>query len=155
MLQSLLGIITLTGIAWLLSEQRHSVSRRVSIAGLLTQLLLALVLFKLPSLQQLFVELNRVILALNAATEAGTALLLLWIRPSSVPFAPGLIGLILLAVVWLSTYLWQVPLHRQLAVEYQVDLIRRLVRSNWLRTFAWTSRGMIVVWLAASPLGAL
>ena len=38
-------------------------------------------------------------------TEAGTALLLLWVRPSSVPFAPCLVGLLLLAVVWLSTYL--------------------------------------------------
>jgi hypothetical protein len=83
-------------------------------------------------------------------TEAGTALLLLWIRPSSVPFAPGLVGLILLAVVWLSTYLWQVPIHRQLAVEYQVDLIRRLVRSNWLRTVAWSARGVVMVWMATT-----
>ena len=83
-------------------------------------------------------------------TEAGTAVLLLWIRPSPVPFTPCLTGLVILAVVWLSTYLWQVPIHRQLALEYSPSSIRRLVRSNWLRTAAWSARGVIVLWMAAT-----
>jgi hypothetical protein len=91
-----------------------------------------------------------VVVAPLMLTEAGTALLLLWVRPSSVPLAPCVVGLVLLAVVWLSTYLWQVPIHRHLALEYHPDSIRRLVRSNWLRTAAWSARGLVVVWMAAT-----
>ena len=91
-----------------------------------------------------------VVVAPLMLAEAGTALLLLWLRPSYAPFALCLVGLVLLAVVWLSTYLWQVPIHRQLALEYRSESIRRLVRSNWLRTVAWSARGVVLGWMAAT-----
>ena len=94
-------------------------------------------------------RLTTVVVAPLMLAEAGTAVLLLWLRPSYVSFAHCLAGLVILAVVWLSTYLWQIPIHRQLAVEYRPDSIRRLVRSNWLRTFAWTARGINAIWMAA------
>ena len=54
-------------------------------------------------------------------------------------------GAALLAIVWLSTALWQVPAHGQLAENFNPAIARGLVRSNWLRTIAWTVRGAVVV----------
>ena len=57
-------------------------------------------------------------------------------------------GLALVAVIWASTLLLQVPLHGRLSEGFDAELARRLVRSNWLRTLAWTGRLGLV--LAAS-----
>lgn len=54
---------------------------------------------------------------------------------------------ILLAVVWLSTAFWQVPYHSQLLAGYDRERIQRLTRSNWLRTWAWTARAVLVGFL--------
>ncbi len=58
------------------------------------------------------------------------------------------VGLVLLAVAWASTFLWQVPLHTQLAQGFDPAIHRRLVQSNWLRTTVWSLRGALVVGLA-------
>jgi hypothetical protein len=50
----------------------------------------------------------------------------------------------------LTTFVVAVPLHGQLALNYSKTTIRRLVMINWVRTFAWSLR-MIVV--AAAILG--
>lgn len=54
------------------------------------------------------------------------------------------VGLSLLAIIWLSTFLIQVPLHRTLASGYHAAAHRALVRSNWVRTVAWSMRALLV-----------
>lgn len=44
----------------------------------------------------------------------------------------------LVALIWLSTFLIQVPIHQQLAKGKDLGLIDRLVRTNWIRTILWT-----------------
>lgn len=78
---------------------------------------------------------------LELATGAWLAL-----RPS--PFLPASAawtGLALLAVVWLSTFLLQVPQHRRLERGFDAAAHRRLVRGNWIRTVAWTLRGFLLL----------
>jgi hypothetical protein len=53
------------------------------------------------------------------------------------------IGMGLLVLIWLSTALIQVPFHTQLAHEFNPLIHRRLVLSNWLRTIAWSTRGVL------------
>jgi hypothetical protein len=67
---------------------------------------------------------------------------------SPLPAALGRAGLLLLAAVWLSIFGVQVPLHRRLAHGFDARLHRRLVRTNWLRTTAWSLRGALAVTLA-------
>ena len=63
-------------------------------------------------------------------------------------FWRGMLGALLL--VWLSTALWQGPLHGRLAREGpRPDLVRALVRGNWLRTFLWTVRSAGLLWFYA------
>jgi hypothetical protein len=55
------------------------------------------------------------------------------------------IGAGLLAVIWFSTWCWQVPAHRRLEAEFDPAAHRRLVRTNWVRTVAWSARGVIAL----------
>ncbi|MGE0142409.1 MAG: hypothetical protein AB7I19_04040 [Planctomycetota bacterium] len=55
------------------------------------------------------------------------------------------LGMLLLAVVWLSTFCLQVPMHRRLESGFDAAAQRRLVRTNWIRTIAWTVRAVLAV----------
>ncbi len=83
------------------------------------------------------------------ATEAVTASLLLITHPE----ARTWIGLGLLALIWLSTLLLQIPLHRRLARRFAAADAARLVATNWLRTGAWTARAAIALMLMQGPGG--
>lgn len=52
----------------------------------------------------------------------------------------------LLAAIWASTFLLQVPQHRRLAEGFADGAYHRLVDANWLRTIAWSGRGVLVLW---------
>jgi CNT family concentrative nucleoside transporter len=81
-----LGMTTLLIIAWLLSENRRAVSRRLVLGGLALQVALALLLLKLPAAQHLFVAVNELVLALNRATEAGTSFVFGHLGGAAAPF---------------------------------------------------------------------
>lgn len=63
-------------------------------------------------------------------------------------FLPGL-GAGLLAVIWFSTAFVQVPCHRRLERGFEAEAARRLVRTNWARTAAWTARSVVAGAMAA------
>ena len=79
--------------------------------------------------------------------EAATAIALLFWRPAGVSMSLAVTGLVLLALIWGCTHLLQVPIHTRLAKAFEADAYRRLLRSNWVRTFLWTLRGLIVLWM--------
>lgn len=74
---------------------------------------------------------------------------LLFDHPSSIPLAATMFGLLLLVVIWGSTFSIQVPLHNRLSENYDPTAHRRLVTSNWLRTAGWSLRGILVLWMVA------
>ena len=51
---------------------------------------------------------------------------------------------LLLGVIWASTFLLQVPLHRALLQGWNAKAHRRLVVTNWIRTVAWTSFSLLL-----------
>ncbi len=77
--------------------------------------------------------------------EASTAAMLFWLRPSEISVWQVWLGAALLAIVWLSTAFLQVPCHNLLARKFDVAVQERLVATNWIRTFAWTARGVVVL----------
>ncbi len=81
--------------------------------------------------------------------EFGTGLALVAWPPPQVPAALPWLGLALLAAIWVSTALLQVPRHRDLARGFSSVAHRRLVTSNWIRTAAWSVRGGLVLWMVA------
>lgn len=82
--------------------------------------------------------------------EAITALLLLWFRPPGLSHLQVVIGLILLGVIWCSTLFLQIPCHELLSEGFDPIAHQRLVSTNWLRTAAWSLRGLLVLWIACS-----
>ncbi len=77
---------------------------------------------------------------LELATSLGLVVSSTMLRQSLVYQA----SVILLIAIWISTALRQMPLHRQLLLGHNAHCIDRLVRSNWIRTFAWTLRSIIL-----------
>ncbi|MGA0333366.1 MAG: hypothetical protein ACO3N7_05690 [Kiritimatiellia bacterium] len=59
------------------------------------------------------------------------------------PGLPAFVGAALLATVWLSTFLLQVPCHRRLERNFDPQVQKFLVRSNWIRSAAWSLRALI------------
>lgn len=87
MAQSALGLATLVAIAWLLSERKKAVSLRAIAVGLGLQLALAFVFLKIPVIKSAFLSLNSVVLALDAATTAGTSFVFGYLGGAPLPFA--------------------------------------------------------------------
>ncbi|GAB4427407.1 MAG: hypothetical protein Kow0031_07440 [Anaerolineae bacterium] len=81
--------------------------------------------------------------------ELGTAILLLWFRPAQLPGWSVWLGLALVLLIWASTFFLQVPQHTTLAAGFDDAAHRFLVISNWLRTAAWSLRGLLVLWWTA------
>ena len=87
MIQALAGIAGLLLLAWILSENRKAIPWRAIGAGLALQLLLALLLLKLPFAKDAFLALNDVLTALEKSTQAGTALVFGYLGGGPAPFA--------------------------------------------------------------------
>jgi CNT family concentrative nucleoside transporter len=87
MLQALTGIAGLLALAWLFSEARRAVPWRAVVAGLVLQIVLALLLIKLPGVKDAFLALNHVLSAVEKATQAGTALVFGYLGGGPAPFA--------------------------------------------------------------------
>ena len=85
-LQSLFGLLVLVGIATLLSEDRGRIPWRTVLIGLALQLLLAVLLIKLPFSQSLFAGLNQLVLVLDKATTAGTSFVFGYLGGAALPF---------------------------------------------------------------------
>ncbi len=85
--------------------------------------------------------------------EVITAILLWWSVGSMIPTWQYWLALGLLASIWLSTAILQIPAHTKLSSNYDLATINWLVLTNWIRTVAWTARGLIVaywVWIMMS-----
>ncbi len=79
--------------------------------------------------------------------ELATAGLLLAIGGEVFRRPAFLVSVGLLVAIWLSTFLIQVPLHETLGRGFDAEAHASLVRTNWLRTLAWTARGLLVSWV--------
>ena len=91
-LQGVAGLAAFVVVAWGLSENRGKVRIRPVITGMAIQFILALILLKLPMVRELFVSLNSVILAIEAASRAGTSMVFGYLGGGALPFnetAPG------------------------------------------------------------------
>jgi CNT family concentrative nucleoside transporter len=86
-IQGLAGIAGLLLLAWVSSENRKAIPWRAIWAGLALQLLLALLLLKLPFAKDAFLALNDVLALLEKSTQAGTALVFGYLGGGPAPFA--------------------------------------------------------------------
>ena len=55
------------------------------------------------------------------------------------------LNLLIVGLIWCSTFFVQVPIHSILSEKKDKNLIEKLVNTNWIRTFCWSLRGIIVL----------
>lgn len=79
--------------------------------------------------------------------ELGTTIAVVMGAAGPVPGWMGWLGAGVLACVWGSTFLVQVPLHTRLERERDTAVMRRLVRTNWARTVLWSARAVLALWM--------
>jgi CNT family concentrative nucleoside transporter len=90
---SAVGFFVLTGLAWLCSANRRAMAWRTVAWGLGLQLLIGLLIFRVPGSRQLFLGLNHAVLALLESSKSGSRFLLGPLAAD--PGEPGSIGFIL------------------------------------------------------------
>lgn len=79
--------------------------------------------------------------------EAASALGLIFLARGRLASWAVWAGLALVALIWLSTAAIQVPCHSRLEAGFDRLVHRKLVRSNWIRTLAWTLRSGLALFL--------
>ena len=79
--------------------------------------------------------------------ELATAILLVVLAPLDVL---AIIGLALVILIWTSTTCIQIPCHHRLASGFDPKAHAWLMKSNWIRTIAWTARTAICVAMLAA-----
>ena len=89
------------------------------------------------------------VVAVPMLVELLTGILLLWQRPPAVAPWTAWAGVALLAVIWASTIWLQVPCHEALRQGFSESAHAELARTNWVRTIAWSLRGLLVLSMAS------
>jgi CNT family concentrative nucleoside transporter len=84
--QGIVGIFAFIAIAWLISENRGLFRLRVILSGLVAQLILAVMLLKIPAFKAVFLLLNKMVIALETATTAGTSFVFGYLGGGTLPF---------------------------------------------------------------------
>ena len=90
--QSVFGCCSFIALAWLLIENRRRVSVRLVLKGLLLTFAAGLVLVYVPFSRDVFALLNRMVLALQEATHAGTSFVFGYVGGGPLPFAESYPG---------------------------------------------------------------
>ena len=85
--------------------------------------------------------------------ELVTTGLLLIARPVGMRYWEALAGTVLLVVVWGSTFFLQVPRHGELALGFDPAAQSALVATNWIRTVAWSLRGVLLISVTSRLIG--
>ena len=85
-MQAIVGVFLLVALAYSLSENRPGVAWRAVAVGIGLQFVLAVVLLKVPVVSQVLLGANKFVVAIEAATTAGTVFLFGFLGGGDVPF---------------------------------------------------------------------
>jgi CNT family concentrative nucleoside transporter len=135
-LQSAFGVVALLALAWVLGENRRSVSLRQAIVGLVVTFATAVVLIKLPFVAHLFGAINDAVGAIASASRAGTSFVFGYLGGGALPFdlkSPGadfilafqaLPIVLLMSVLTTLLFYWRIlpPIVRGMAVALERTL---------------------------------
>jgi concentrative nucleoside transporter, CNT family len=135
-LQSAFGVVALLALAWVLGENRRSVSLRQAIVGLVVTFATAVVLIKLPFVAHVFGAINDAVGAIASASRAGTSFVFGYLGGGALPFdlkSPGadfilafqaLPIVLLMSVLTTLLFYWRVlpPIVRGMAVALERTL---------------------------------
>jgi len=125
-------MLVLMGIAWVFSENRKAVPWKTVGFAVLLQLLIALILLKLPAARDLFLLLNNLVGALQQALQEGTTMVFGYLGGGTQPFAGTGASTYIFALQGLPLVLMTSALS---AILFYWGILPRIVRG-----FAWVLR---------------
>ncbi|MEZ4705096.1 MAG: hypothetical protein R3A11_07935 [Bdellovibrionota bacterium] len=103
---------------------------------------------RFPAFHRLHMERISWIVMPTMLVEFVGAVLLCIPRFSDDPVLWMALNMTLVVLIWLSTFLWSVPIHHQLSHKgFDEDAIVRLCNTNWPRTILWSCKAMILIYL--------
>ena len=120
----------LTGIVWLVQRVNYPLLRSVGAA-------------EFAAYEQAHVRRIGPVVGPAMLVEGCASLLLTAWRPAYVTAGDAVLGAALVVVTWASTFLLQVPAHDRLRAGFDAAWHHRLVRSNRIRTAAWTLHSLL------------
>jgi len=85
-IQSIAGLFAFALIAWVISENRRKVDFRIVATGILLQILICLILLKVPLFREFFLFLNRIFMFIEESTTAGTSFVFGYLGGGRLPF---------------------------------------------------------------------
>ena len=56
-----------------------------------------------------------------------------------------LISMVLLLLIWMLTAFFFASVHQKLVSGYQLEMVAKLVKINWIRTLLWTLRLLLLI----------
>ena len=87
--------------------------------------------------------------------ELVTSIMLLYQNFNNALQSIFLLNLILVVLIWLSTFLIQAPLHNGLSKEKNTEKLSKLICSNWIRTILWTARSILMILFLAFAMNLI
>lgn len=129
--------LAMTGLIWFVQVVHYPLFLAIDDAGF-------------ASYEQRHVTLTGRVVAPLMLIELATSGLLVLYPPTPETSWLCYLGFAMVAVNWLSTAFLQVPLHGKLQEGKDEQAIRRLVRTNWIRTIAWSGRGVVACAIACT-----
>ena len=122
----------MTGLIWFVQIVHYPLFDRVGVAGF-------------ARYERDHSQLTTLVVGPLMLAEAFTAMWLVARPPAGVPPLWTIVGAVLLGVVWAATCFLSVPQHRALAGGFDARAYQRLVSTAWVRTVAWSLRGLLVL----------
>ena len=84
--------------------------------------------------------------------ELLTSIWLVGDRPRGLSPAAAWLGLLAAVITWGVTAFLSVPAHDHLGRGFEATWHRRLVATNWLRTWSWTAHSLLLLWAVGRQL---
>ncbi len=140
LLSNLAATLAMVGIIWFVQVVHYPLYTRINPDAF-------------PNYEVAHVNLVTLVVGPAMFIEAGTALLLLISPPQNVPYWVLIVGLVLVGVIWAVTVFVNVPQHNILSYNFDANVHRALVMSNWVRTVAWSARGLLMLWVLSRVIG--
>ena len=133
LLANALGTLVMTGLAWFVQLVHYPLFRLIPADGF-------------AAYEREHVRRTSWVVVPTMLLEATAAALLVAVQPEALTVA----GVLLLAIVWASTFGLQVPAHARLEHGFDGAVHARLVGTSWIRTLAWSGRATIALALLAA-----
>lgn len=102
-----------------------------------------------PNYEVAHVNLVTLVVGPTMFIEAITALMLLLTPSERMPLWVLVVGLLLVGVIWGATVFLNVPQHNALSYSFDPAVHRMLLLTNWIRTLAWSVRGVLMLWVVS------